>query len=31
MMWQTIIHITFVLSAVAIAFTERLTHPPGDH
>ena len=31
MMWQTIIHLTFVLSAVAIAFTERLTHPPGEH
>ena len=28
MMWQTIIHLTFVMSAVAIAFTERLTHPP---
>ena len=28
MMWQTIIHLTFVMSAVAIAYTERLTHPP---
>ncbi|MEQ1773380.1 MAG: TIGR00645 family protein [Burkholderiales bacterium] len=25
---QTVIHLTFVLSAVAIAYTERLTHPP---
>jgi len=31
MMWQTIIHLTFVLSAVAIAFTERLTNPPVKH
>jgi uncharacterized protein (TIGR00645 family) len=29
LMWQTIIHLTFVLSAVAIAYTERLTHPPA--
>lgn len=29
LMWQTLIHLTFVLSAVAIAYTERLTHPPG--
>src|SRR5688572_31013749 len=29
MMWQTIIHLAFVLSAVAIAFTERLTNPPA--
>jgi len=28
MMWQTTIHLTFVLSAIAIAYTERLTHPP---
>ena len=28
MMWQTIIHLTFVISAVAIAYTERLTNPP---
>jgi uncharacterized protein (TIGR00645 family) len=26
MMWQTIIHLTFVVSAVAIAWTERITH-----
>jgi uncharacterized protein (TIGR00645 family) len=31
MMWQTIIHLTFVLSAIAIAYTERLTHPPATH
>ena len=31
LMWQTIIHITFLLSAMAIAFTDRLmTRPPGD-
>jgi uncharacterized protein (TIGR00645 family) len=28
MLWQTVIHLTFVLSAVAIAYTERLTHTP---
>jgi uncharacterized protein (TIGR00645 family) len=28
MMWQTIIHLTFVMSAVAIAYTERLTNAP---
>jgi uncharacterized protein (TIGR00645 family) len=26
LMWQTLIHLAFVLSAVAIAYTERLTH-----
>lgn len=32
LLWQTVIHITFVLSAVAIAFTERLSHPiPSKH
>jgi len=31
MMWQTLIHLAFVLSAVAIAVTERLTHPPAAH
>ena len=40
MMWQTIIHITFLLSAIAIAYTDRLLntthagahrrHPPQD-
>ncbi len=29
MMWQTLIHLTFVLSAIAIAYTERITHPPA--
>jgi len=29
MMWQTLIHLAFVLSAVAIAFTERLLHAPA--
>ena len=28
LLWQTVIHLTFVFSAVAIAYTERLTHPP---
>jgi len=28
LMWQTLIHLAFVLSAVAIAYTERLTHAP---
>jgi uncharacterized protein (TIGR00645 family) len=31
LMWQTIIHITFVLSALAIAYTEKLTHPVPSH
>jgi len=26
LMWQTIIHLTFVASAMAIAYTEKLTH-----
>ncbi len=32
-MWQTIIHITFLLSAIAIAYTDRLlnTTPTGAH
>jgi uncharacterized membrane protein YqhA len=25
-MWQTIIHITFLLSALAIALTDKLSH-----
>ena len=29
LMWQTLIHIAFLLSAMAIAFTDRLMHPPG--
>jgi uncharacterized protein (TIGR00645 family) len=28
LLWQTLIHLTFVFSAVAIAYTEKLTHPP---
>ena len=28
LMWQTLIHLAFVVSAVAIAMTERLSHPP---
>ena len=28
LLWQTVIHLAFVLSAVAIAWTERLSHPP---
>ena len=33
LMWQTIIHVVFLLSALAIALTDRLmSHPkPGDH
>ena len=30
LMWQTIIHIAFLLSAIAIAYTDRLLVPP-DH
>ena len=28
LLWQTVIHLSFVISALAIAFTERITHPP---
>ena len=28
LLWQTVIHLAFVISAVAIALTERLTHSP---
>ncbi len=31
LMWQTLIHVVFLLSAMAIAFTDRLLHPPGAH
>jgi uncharacterized protein (TIGR00645 family) len=34
LMWQTVIHITFLLSAMAIAYTDRLmshTTAPGNH
>jgi uncharacterized protein (TIGR00645 family) len=27
--WRTIIHIGFLSSALAIAYTDRLMHPPG--
>ena len=30
LMWQTIIHIAFLASAMAIAYTDRLMHPPGE-
>jgi len=29
LLWQTVIHITFLLSALAIAYTDRLMSPPG--
>ncbi len=31
MMWQTIIHLAFVMSALAIALTEKLLHQPSRH
>jgi uncharacterized protein (TIGR00645 family) len=31
MMWQTLIHLAFVFSALAIAFTEKLLHQPARH
>jgi uncharacterized protein (TIGR00645 family) len=31
LMWQTIIHITFLVSALAIAYADRLLHPAGGH
>jgi uncharacterized membrane protein YqhA len=33
-MWQTLIHLAFVLSAIAIAYTEKLlsqAHQPQSH
>ncbi|MBL8630192.1 MAG: TIGR00645 family protein [Rhodospirillaceae bacterium] len=30
-MWQTIIHITFILSAIGIAYVDRLSQPPSGH
>jgi len=30
LMWQTLIHVTFLASAMAIAATDRILHPPGD-
>jgi uncharacterized protein (TIGR00645 family) len=29
LMWQTLIHIAFLLSAMAIAMADRIMHPPG--
>jgi len=29
LMWQTLIHVAFLLSAMAIAFTDRLLHQAG--
>ncbi|MEY4908271.1 MAG: hypothetical protein RL260_1989 [Pseudomonadota bacterium] len=29
LMWQTIIHIAFLASAIAIAWADKLMHPPG--
>ena len=31
LMWQTIIHLTFLVSALAIAYADRLLHPAGGH
>lgn len=31
LMWQTLIHVAFLLSAMAIAFTDRLLPQPGHH
>lgn len=30
LLWQTVIHAVFLLSALAIALTEKLINPPGD-
>jgi uncharacterized protein (TIGR00645 family) len=30
-MWQTIIHMAFILSALGIAYVDRLSHPPLKH
>ena len=31
LMWQTIIHVVFLLSALAIAWTDRILHPVNSH
>ncbi len=31
LMWQTIIHIAFLFSAMAIAYADRIMHPPSTH
>jgi uncharacterized protein (TIGR00645 family) len=30
-MWQILLHLTFVVSAVALAYIDRLTLPAGKH
>ena len=30
LMWQTLIHLTFPLSALAIAYADKLLHPPSN-
>jgi uncharacterized protein (TIGR00645 family) len=30
-MWQVIIHVTFLGTAIALSLSERLLHPPGVH
>jgi len=30
-MWQSIIHALFILSAVGIAVVDRISQPPGKH
>ena len=30
LIWQTLIHVTFLLSALAIAYTDRLLHPTSS-
>jgi uncharacterized membrane protein YqhA len=30
-MWQILLHLTFVVSAVALAYIDRLTLPAGNH
>ena len=31
LLWQTVIHIAFLVSAIAIATADRIMHPPGAH
>ena len=30
-MWQTLIHLTFIVSAIGIAFVDRIGQPPSEH
>jgi Predicted membrane protein len=30
-MWQILLHLTFVISAVALAYIDKLTQPAGRH